>query len=366
MRKIIVLGIFPILLVVGANFSHAQDAQSAVLPNPPAVSLPNPPAVSLPNPGLVPGNPFYFLDRIGEAVREFFTFNPEAKARLQVNFAAERIAEIKIIFETKGVNAPGLDIAQSRLKAHFAKAANIVENEKSKGKEVSELAKSLSDDFDENRTALEQTFKTEKEALKIQIKELKEKIKEVRKAGDSLQLADLTSQLDELKSQKELLEQKEHDQEDGLDEEEERLEKEVEERLKAEKAIKEAEEEKQEIIDEANDEGLQLPSETFSSFEQHLIEAKNAFSAGKFEEAEHHAEEAKESLEKIEHAIDDLEKAEDAEEELKQEVETGKGKIERQTGKDAEQLEKEAEKASEAVRKAQDKLREIGNEMDED
>ena len=58
--------------------------------------------VALPNAGLTPESAFYFVDKIGEALREFFTFNPDAKAHLQIDFAAERIAEIKIILETKG------------------------------------------------------------------------------------------------------------------------------------------------------------------------------------------------------------------------------------------------------------------------
>ena len=55
----------------------------------------------LPNAGLTPESPFYFFDKLGEALREFFTFNPEGKARLQITFAAERVAEIKVILETK-------------------------------------------------------------------------------------------------------------------------------------------------------------------------------------------------------------------------------------------------------------------------
>ena len=54
----------------------------------------------LPNAGFTPESPFYFLDKFGEALRSFFTFNPEGKARLQITFAAERVAEIKVILET--------------------------------------------------------------------------------------------------------------------------------------------------------------------------------------------------------------------------------------------------------------------------
>src|SRR3989344_4394366 len=59
------------------------------------------PQATLPSAGLTPESNFYFLDKFGEALREFFTFNPEGKARLQITFAAERIAEIKVILETR-------------------------------------------------------------------------------------------------------------------------------------------------------------------------------------------------------------------------------------------------------------------------
>lgn len=85
---------------------------------------------TLPNAGLTPESPFYFLDRIGEALRDFLTFNPEAKARLQVAYAGERVAEIKVILETKGVDAKGLEVAKTRLESNAAKAANIVKEER--------------------------------------------------------------------------------------------------------------------------------------------------------------------------------------------------------------------------------------------
>ena len=91
---------------------------------------------ALPSAGLTPESNFYFLDKLGETLREFFTFNPEGKARLQIIFAAERVAEIKIILETKGIEARGLGVAQSRLQAHLANAATIVTEQKAEGKDA--------------------------------------------------------------------------------------------------------------------------------------------------------------------------------------------------------------------------------------
>lgn len=263
----------------------------------------------LPNAGLTPESNFYFLDKFGEALREFFTFNPEGKAHLQITFAAERIAEIKVILETKGVEAKGLDVAQGRLQAHLANAATIVVDQKAEGKDVSQLAKELDDEFDAPKTALEQTFKAEKRALEAQEKELKGKILEARRAGDTAQVESLVQQLGQIKAQKELLELKEEEAEEALEQEEERLEEEMETKEEAEKAIREAEKEKQEVLDEAAEEDVTVPAETFGKFDSLLAQAKSAFAAGNYQEAKRLAKQAEKNLDAVEDAIEDLEDA---------------------------------------------------------
>ena len=96
MKKINIASAF-ILVALFAFTSNTAFAQS--------------PQVTLPSAGLTPESSFYFLDRLGENLRQFFTFNPEVKAKLQIEFAGERIAEIKIMVEEKGVNAKGLAIS---------------------------------------------------------------------------------------------------------------------------------------------------------------------------------------------------------------------------------------------------------------
>lgn len=330
--------------------------------------------IVLPNAGFTPESPFYFLDRFGEALREFFTFNSEGKARLQIVFAAERIAEIKVILETKGVEAPGLEVAQSRLQAHLANAATVLDSEKVRGRNVSKLASELDDKFEGPKSALKETFRTQKQTLENQEDELKAKIKDARRVGDTSQIEALVRQFAEVKTQKELLEQKEDDQEKALEKEEERIKEEMEAKSKAEKKIRKAEREKQEILDEAAKEGLSIPPEAFNVFNHHLSEAKSALAAGKFGEAKHHAEEAKENLDKIEDAIDDLEETREEEEELKEEqeekereaIEKQDERIRKDAKKEAERLEKEQKKAEEEARKAEERLREAGMEMEEE
>ena len=331
------------------------------------------PQVTLPSAGLTPESNFYFLDKFGEALQQFFTFNPDGKARLQITFAAERIAEIKVILETKGVEARGLEVAQSRLQAHLASAATIVTEQKSKGKDVSALAKELGDEFEGPKIALEQSFKEQERALEAQEKDLKAKIREARLAGDTAQVEALVKQLGEVKAQKEFLELKEEEVEEALEREEERIEEEMEAREKAEKALREAEKEKQEILDEAAEENISVPVETFGKFDGLLAQAKSALAAGNFAEVKRLAKQAEKSLDSVEEAIEELDEAKEKEEELKEEQEEKEReakeeqeeKLKEEAEQEAERLEKERERAEEDARKAEKKLREAGNEGEE-
>lgn len=324
----------------------------------------------LPNAGLTPESNFYFLDTFGEALRQFFTFNPEGKARLQITFAAERIAEIKVILETKGIDAKGLRVAESRLQANLARVNAILADEKQAGKNVKALAKELDDDFDGPKSALQETFKAEKRALEIKEKELKAGIREARQTNDTARVEALVKELGEVKAQRELFELKAEEQEEALEQEEEKLEREMEDKAEAEKAIKEAEEEKQEVLDEAAEKGITVPAGAFEKFDRLLAEAKELFNRGNYQGAEQLAEQAEKSLDKIEDAIEDLDEANEKEEELKEEQEEKEREAKEETEerkrdnaeKEAERLEREQKKAEEAARKAEERLRDIEDE----
>ena len=53
----------------------------------------------LPSPGLTPDSPFYFLERISEAIGTFFTFGDLKKAERYATLAAERLAEVQAVVE---------------------------------------------------------------------------------------------------------------------------------------------------------------------------------------------------------------------------------------------------------------------------
>lgn len=209
---------------------------------------------TLPGAGLTPESAFYFLDRLGENLRQFFTFNPEAKAKLQIEFAGERIAEIKVMVEEKGVNAKGLAVAESLLQANVAYAAEIVSEEKTSGKDVSALAKTLNDEFDARDKLLEQTFKDAKAQLKAQRKEIKTNLlAEARRIGDTVQTAVLEAQLKDIDGQIDALGQKKDQLENSLQGEQKNIEKEMSEADQEKEEIEQKEEQEADEVEETEE-----------------------------------------------------------------------------------------------------------------
>lgn len=186
----------------------------------------------LPSAGLTPASPFYFLERAAEAIGEFLTFDPEAKAKLQAERALERIAEIKAMLAEKEVNPKGLDVALDRLQANVVKAAEIVQGEQQKGKDVSKPAKELDTDFEVRERLLKRTLGEKEDQLELAFKEqklaLKKQLIEAKAAGDAQKVGEIVLALDKLEQEKErqksLLEQKEEEFDSTLEIEEKKFE----------------------------------------------------------------------------------------------------------------------------------------------
>ena len=239
----------------------------------PLLAFAQTPEVVLPSAGLTPDSPFYFLDRLGETLREFLTFNPESRAKLQIEFAGERVSEIKIMVEERGVNAKGLAIAESLLQANVAHAAEIVNEEKTSGKDVAALAKTLNDEFDARETLLEQTFKDAKAQLKAERKEIRTNLlKEARRVGDTAQIAVLEGQLNDIDQQIDALGQKKDQLENSLQSEQKNIEKEMSEADQKKEEIEQKEEQEATEAEEADDEDSELDQN--DDQDEHDIEQK--------------------------------------------------------------------------------------------
>lgn len=77
-------------------------------------------------PKVLPTSPFYFFKEMSRGLRVLITFNPAAKAELELKFANEKAAEVKKITETQPQNAEAIQKAlenyqktQTKLRARF-------------------------------------------------------------------------------------------------------------------------------------------------------------------------------------------------------------------------------------------------------
>lgn len=156
---------------------------------------------SLPSAGITPESPFYFLDMLGENLQEFFTFNPESKAKLQIKFAGERISEISAMVKKNGAAAKGITKAKTLLLANVAQAAEIIQKEKTTGKDVTKFAKNIDDAFDVQEKLLVQTFQDARKKLKQNRAALKQNLKKTDSDSTSLdaQIRGLDKDMNEMK-----------------------------------------------------------------------------------------------------------------------------------------------------------------------
>jgi hypothetical protein len=208
----------------------------------------------------LPGNILYPVKQITEDVRYTLTINPNSKAMLQVEFAAERVDEIKALLEGKGTGRNGLAVTLGHLKDNVAKVADVIEKEKEKGKDVKDLAKEVRNKLDESENNL-------KEILKGKNGELEDELDEIENEHERI-----VSQLDA--------------------------------KEEAEKAISEAKEEKQEVIDEANEENITISADSFKQYDDFIVKAQDAFDKGQYVQARQHARQAKDALKHVDKDIE--------------------------------------------------------------
>jgi hypothetical protein len=141
--------------------------------------------------------------------------------------------------EERGVDAPGLDVAQEKIQQNIARAARILEEQRARGREVAQLAKRLDDKFDAHQDSLKEVFDVQKETLKAQAREIRLAIGEARRAGNFTGVAELRAALEDIRLQKEMLDAREDLLEEMLEAEEARIEAELEAKEKELEALAE-------------------------------------------------------------------------------------------------------------------------------
>lgn len=112
---------------------------------------------NLPDPGRLPGHPLYFLEKWGESIGTFFTFDDMAKTERHLFLAEKRIAEVKALAE-KGRS----DFAERTLEQYrrqLNQALDRAEKAKKKGLDTDEVLVKISDATFKHNLVLVEVYK---------------------------------------------------------------------------------------------------------------------------------------------------------------------------------------------------------------
>lgn len=119
------------LFLMASAGANAQEEATAIAPEE-SVTISD---LGVSDAGILPTSPFYFFKELGRGARSLVTFNPVAKAELQLKIANEKAAEAKKVFETQPANAEAVQKAlenyqktQEKLRARFENLKETSQN----------------------------------------------------------------------------------------------------------------------------------------------------------------------------------------------------------------------------------------------
>jgi hypothetical protein len=231
--------------------------------------------------GLTPESPFYFFDKITEALQGLFAITPEAKVKLQLSFASERVAEAKAMLAIEGDHKEGLDIIHASLVENVQNTANILKQEKNAGKDIAQLAKEANAQFDSEEKNLNNTLaEAHKEVVNIKIEEYKKLLEEAKAIKDEAKISDVEKNLEENKQIAQDLKDKKEEIKKSFHEEKRAIEEQMSEKDQEEDKI---DSEQEDIDDTENDNESETDMENESETRIKIEASKTNDSRGNLE-----------------------------------------------------------------------------------
>lgn len=257
----------------------------------------------------LPGGKLYPVKILSEEIVVKLTPKTETKAKLRAEFANRRVKEIEEVIKSGGANPLAINIGLSEAERNFSRVAAMVDEEKSKGKDVKKLAKTVSDDMEKGVSDLKNVFGEQKKNLKAREKKLRTEIKEAQRsaksagsvAGPSISanapiIERFKKELETVKSSREIFEVKKDEMENSFADEKKWIDEQIGIKESAQKAIRNAEVEKADVLSEGKYENISLDANVFKKFEELIKEAKADFESGDFYKARKNANLAGDSL----------------------------------------------------------------------
>lgn len=291
------------LLLLSPQLSLAQTSTQANVPANANAST------TIVVPGLLPGDFFYFLDKLAESLETALTFNKEKKARIHLEYAKERVAEMKEILKDADTRIDDVVSIRADVEAEVSAAAKNFSEQKKSGSDVKDLAKELDDELDDIRDDLKDLFKEHRDEYSRAEISIRAKIA-LLATGDA-QLKGLTQALASVTKEKEHADKEEEDVDEDLMDEQEIFE----EAMDKEELSKEFVEEALELRNKINaNASLKIPTGT----QKLILDAEAAAKRGDYETAVR-------LLNQVENAMEQAEEREDEQKENNRErVETSK------------------------------------------
>ena len=285
MKKLIILGA---VLVSLPFFSFAQTSTT---------TSENTETIKVTNPGLLPGDFLYFLDRWSEALNIAITFNNEKKARKHLEYAKERVAEMKEVLKDEDAKLDDVKSAKDNFDERVAKAAMLAKEEKDNGNDVADLARDLDDELDEAEDALKDIYKEHKDKSSRAEEVIRAKIAALA-PGDP-QIQGLTQALESIVKEKDEATKEDDDLDEELMDEQELFEEIMGKELSAQKHLEQAMRLRDSMM-------RVIPSDLSTSSEKLMKDAQAAMKRGDFESAKRISEQAENVLEKAREIMDDF------------------------------------------------------------
>ena len=291
MKKILLVGILT------AMFPLALFAQTAPTSTITATTTPAP-VVTAGTPGLLPGDFFYFLDNWGETIRTFFTFDPIAKAKLHLEYAKERAAEISAVLADPARKVSDVAGAEQNLTQQVFDAATIVKQEQAKGVNVSSLASELRDQLDATHLEVKDALATHADRADQAQQQIQAKIAALaptdpQVAGLTQALASITKEKDQTAEESNAISSELSDGQTAFDEA-------MGPQAAAEKNIEQAMRLRETLGNTGESSGL--PIELTTSTAALMNQAQEAMLRGDFESAKNMSEQAKNMMEQNQEA----------------------------------------------------------------
>lgn len=234
----------------------------------------------------LPNDALYPVKILTEEVREAVTFDNAAKVKLHAKYAADRVAELQKMLDEKGVDAKGLDVALANLKEHVDRSAEIIDQERGRGKDVNALAKEVQNRIEKAKNDLE----------------------------DELESTEVVAKNDE---EKKMLRERVENIKREMEFNEDRIGKSEEFKEEAEEAMIEA----QKKLVEITQKGLASSTELIK-FNSFMDKASSSLLQEHWVQARQHAKQAEKALEKVERKIEKAHEEESDDGEAKEQSKT--------------------------------------------